>query len=355
MAAGFFALFLLAAALAPAPTGAASPSLVSKVLATYSPAAENAGEPSAMTRSAAAFLGRLAKERRAEAVFPLTSPERADWTNVPPGTEEGGVRLGDCTEAELHAACDLLASVLSAEGYLRVRDILLADDLLLRDGQPRRGFGAENFWLAIFGTPSATERWALQLDGHHLALNLTIEGDAIGLSPTFLGAQPARFDREGQAAAVEPLQAESALAHAFLLSLTEDQRARAIVAPKRRGNQAAAGKDGVVPAPEGLLCTELNEEQQARLSDLLERSAQILPPDQAKARAKSLVAEIDAMHFAWSGPVAHPADMSYRLQSPSLILEFACQDLGGEPLQHLHCMIRNPQAEYLPAAPASGR
>lgn len=355
MAAGFFALLLLGAALAPAPIERTSTSLVSRVLTTYTPQVEGAGKPNAMTSAAAAFLDRLDDERRAEAAFPLASPERANWTNVPPGSEEGGVRLGDCIEAELHAACDLLATVLSAEGYQRVRDILLADDLLLRDGQPRRGFGAENFWLAIFGTPSASKRWALQLDGHHLALNLTIEGDAIGLSPTFLGAQPARFARDGQAGRVEPLAEESALAHAFLLSLSEDQRTRAVVASERRGNQAAAGKDGFVPTPEGLPCTELKDEQRARLTDLLKRSAHILPADQAATRTKSLTAEIQAMHFAWSGPVAHPADMSYRLQGPSLILEFACQDLGGDPLQHLHCMIRNPRAEYLPKALASDR
>ncbi|MFT5688569.1 MAG: hypothetical protein ACI8PQ_001410, partial [Planctomycetota bacterium] len=29
-----------------------------------------------------------------------------------------------------------------------------------------------------------------------------------------------------------------------------------------------------------------------------------------------------------------------------LLIEFACQDLGGKPLDHLHAMIRNPLSEY---------
>ena len=29
-----------------------------------------------------------------------------------------------------------------------------------------------------------------------------------------------------------------------------------------------------------------------------------------------------------------------------MIIEYACQDLGGRPLNHLHSMYRNPENEY---------
>ena len=71
-----------------------------------------------------------------------------------------------------------------------------------------------------------------------------------------------------------------------------------------------------------------------------------LPEPHATRRMAALEAEIDAMHFAWSGPIAAGSDMSYRVQGPSLIFEFAGQDLGGDPLDHLHAMFRDPTNEY---------
>ena len=38
--------------------------------------------------------------------------------------------------------------------------------------------------------------------------------------------------------------------------------------------------------------------------------------------------------------------VSYRLQGPSLLVEYACQNLGGDPLDHLHAMYRDPTNEY---------
>ncbi len=56
--------------------------------------------------------------------------------------------------------------------------------------------------------------------------------------------------------------------------------------------------------------------------------------------------EIDQMSFAWNGPQAPGSDVSYYIQGPSLIIEYACQDLGGNPLQHHHTIYRDPTNEY---------
>ena len=46
------------------------------------------------------------------------------------------------------------------------------------------------------------------------------------------------------------------------------------------------------------------------------------------------------------GPPKKKGDFSYRLQGPSLIIEYAGQDLGGDPHDHLHSMYRDPTNEY---------
>lgn len=320
-------------------------SLTSKVLAGYRPTPADGEGAAARVAAVEALIDALPEERWTELILPLDHAERSNWTNVPPRADELGLRLGDCDETGLRAAFDLLATVLSPAGYLRMQHILLADDRLLRGGRPRVGFGAENFWLVIFGEPAVDGEWGLQLDGHHIALNLSFKGEKMTMSPTFLGAQPARY-LIGIDSTVEPLAGPVAAAVELAGSLTTDQRSIALVAAKRGRNVAAAGKDGFVPEREGLACSELDESQRALVLGLAESVIRDLPKDVADARMEELSAEIDEMHFSWRGPTAPKSDVSFRLQGPSLILEYACQDLGGDPLDHLHLMVRNPKNEY---------
>ncbi len=319
------------------------PSLASEVLETYPP---KPGDDPAV--AATAFLAALTEELSKECIHPLDCEHRAQWTNVPPGANEDGVRLGDLDETQLQRATDLLATVLSPEGYAKVRDVLLADDKLLRNGRPRRGFGAENFWLGIFGDPEGGAKdgreWGLQLDGHHIALNLSFKGEEMTMSPTFIGTQPAKY-RRGEATIV-PLRELSELAYGFVAALSAGQRQQAIQSPRRGRIAAGAGRDGYVPEPIGLACADLDENQGALLTALIEAYVRDLPAGHMQARLHALREEVPEMTFAWSGPTAKRSDISYRLQGPSVIIEFACQDLGGDPLNHLHSMYRNPENEY---------
>jgi hypothetical protein len=79
-----------------------------------------------------------------------------------------GLRLGELTKPQRAAALDALAAVLSKEGYQKVIDIMNADDQIIKDKANKMQFGTENFYLAVFGKPSATKPWMLQFGGHHL-------------------------------------------------------------------------------------------------------------------------------------------------------------------------------------------
>jgi len=320
------------------------PSTASRVLSTYEPPAPTSDSGAARASAAQAFLAALDDEQRARCRLALDDPARRDWTNVPPFGDQAGVRLGDLDEGALQRACDLLRACLSGRGWARTRDIVLADDELLTNGRPRPGFGAENFWLILFGQPDADGRWALQLDGHHLALNLTFAGERVGLSPSFLGTQPARYVAGGRV--VEPFGDVVAAAFELVRSLDAAQRERAVVSKERGQIAAGAGRDGHVPEPIGLALGGLDPSGREFLVALLEPFVGNLPPDASAARLAALEGELDAMTFAWRGPLADGSDVSWRLQGPSLILEYACQDLGGEPLQHLHSIYRDPTNEY---------
>jgi hypothetical protein len=319
------------------------PSLVSEVISTYKPK-ESDRSPAAIAGAGAAFLKGIPDERRAEAALPLDSRERVKWTNTPPRGPQGGVRLGDLDKATLPLACDFLNAVMSAQGYEKCVQIMLGDDKFLRNGEARAGFGAENFWLAVFGEPSADKPWAIQLDGHHIAVNITFVGDKMSFSPSFIGVQPHTFPINDKP--VIPMEAEVGNAYAFVAMLDDDQKTKTVITDKRADVQTAAGKDGFIPELAGLKCDSLNDAQQQALLKLINLWVDDLPKTQAEARMKEITAELKDTHFAWNGPTTPGSDISYIIQGPSLIIEYACQDLGGKPLDHLHSMYRDPTNEY---------
>ena len=320
--------------------------LAGEVAATYVPKASD-GKPASMVAAAKSFLQALSAEERSQALHPMDSKERRLWTNVPPRGHEGGLRLGDLKREPLERACDLLAAVLSEQGYLKARNIMLADDQLLRNQRQanrRGGFGSANFWFLIFGEPSEIKPWGLQLDGHHLALNLTMAGEKMSYSPAFIATQPRAFQLAGEE--IVPLGKETSLAFDFVASLTDGQRRDALKDDRRGRLVAGAGKDGVRPDPRGLDCGSLTEAQRTILLQLIRQWVGDLPQAPAERRMKEIAGQLSETRFAWRGSFAPGSDASYHLYGPGVIIEYAGQDLGGDPADHLHSVYRDPTNEY---------
>ena len=336
-------LFLLIPYLSAAPVGK-YPSLPSKVLSNYKPKIAGDRTPESLAKSASTFLSSLNKELKSQAALPYNSKEKAKWTNVPPRGPQGGVRLGDLNESQIKKALDFLRTVLSEQGYNKAINIPLADDRLLRNGERRPGFGAEDYWLAIFGKPSTKKPWGLQFDGHHIAINLAFHGDRMSMSPTFIGTQPREFQLGKDK--IIPMSSEAPLGLKLYKSLNDAQKKSSTIGGKRANLVAAAGKDGIVPKPLGVSCKGFNDAQREALLDVIKVYVGDLPEPYLKHRIKELSAEINKMSFAWWGPAVAKGDFSYRIQGPSLIIEYAGQDLGGDPHDHLHSMYRDPTNEY---------
>ena len=336
-------LFLLIPYLSAAPVGK-YPSLPSKVLSNYKPKIAGDRTPASLAKSASTFLSSLNKELKSQAALPYNSKEKGKWTNVPPRGPQGGVRLGDLNESQIKKALDFLRTVLSEQGYNKAINIPLADDRLLRNGERRPGFGAEDYWLAIFGKPSTKKPWGLQFDGHHIAINLAFHGNRMSMSPTFIGTQPREFQLGDNKIIPMALEAPSGLK--LHNSLNDEQKKKATIGSKRANLIAAAGRDGFVPDLIGISCKGFNEAQRKALFDVIKVYIGDLPQPFLKKRIEELTAEIDKMSFAWWGPAKEKGDFSYRLQGPSLIIEYAGQDLGGDPHDHLHSMYRDPTNEY---------
>lgn len=320
--------------------------LAGKVVATYEPK-ESDHSPKAMVASAEAFLNTLGEDEKKQLQLSLDDAERGKWTNVPTKADDGGLRLGDLNEDQLEAGCDFLASVMSEEGYAKAVEVMLADDLLLRSEKQanrRGGLGTANFWFVIFGKPSVTEPWAIQLDGHHIAFNLTIVGEKVSMSPSFIGTQPHRFTLGGEE--VVPMGEETAAAYAFINSLEEGQKKSAILSDRRGRIEAGPGRDGVIPKKRGLSCQTLNEKQKDFLLKLISLWIDDLPAQSFQTRLAEVEGQLDETFFFWQGPHQPGSDASFHIFGPSLIIEYAGQNLGGDPLNHLHSIYRDPSNEY---------
>lgn len=306
--------------------------------------------PAAMAASANGFLKNLTEAQRRLAQYELGSPERYEWTNVPARGDVGGLRLGDLETEQMQGFCNLLASLLSDYGFEKIRSIMQGDDLRsIVDGEPNAGVGIEAFRVSLFGDPSETSRWGMQLDGHHIALNFTLEGEHYSMSPSFIGTYPKEFTVAGTK--LTPMTGEVNLAYQLLDSLTDEQRADAVVSDTRGEIQTGPGKDGFIPAQEGLKAETLNGTQTGLLLALASQWLDIMPPPHARAARLLFLDSIEGTTFSWSGSTEQGIDISYTIQGPSIIIEFA-NDIrggaaeGGDPTNHIHTMYRDIENDY---------
>jgi len=177
--------------------------------------------------AANALIAELRPTLREKLQFSFNDPERKDWHNFPNMLHpRKGVRIGEMNDAERRAAHILMQAMLSDGGYLKVAGIMWHDEVFndsaLAGGQGRGGqrgpgdgrggrgdgrgrgnavpgvaesqnqftpeqmaaarnlgtgggnFGATLYFVDVFGKVGANEPWGVQLDGHHLGVNLTV-------------------------------------------------------------------------------------------------------------------------------------------------------------------------------------
>lgn len=114
-------------------------------------------------------------------------------------------------------------------------------------------FNDELYWLTIMGTPSATDPWGWQFEGHHLVINYFVRGDQVVMTPTFMGSEPtvADYDVDSPYEGVTIFQDELAAGYALIRSLSADQQSVVIVQGTPSDLLAGAYSDNKVMPYEG--------------------------------------------------------------------------------------------------------
>jgi len=355
-----------------------------------------------MAAAAAAWLDALDPAQRAAAAGGTPSPdpepdaERRRWFYTP--TDHGGLPLNAQRPAQQRLAHRLVASGLSAAGYVTVATIIGLDNILDRIEGWSVSWGRERgrdpglYYLKVFGEPGGATPWGWRFGGHHVSLNNFISGGLVrSTTPCFLGADPAVSPLLGPTP-LRPLAGAEDLARDLVRSLDRGQADRAIlldrapedivggnrpqlaegdqmmylgelwrarftepalaqrIAEMEADAERASGFSAsdhqrleLTSVPKGLAAAELDAGQRdllrALLATYLDRVPDALSPQPDYAADTAL----DAVHLAWAGPTGPGEPLYYRLQGPRLLIEY---DNTQRHANHAHSVWRDPAADF---------
>ena len=290
------------------------------------------------------------------------SPEKRNWTYWP--TERAGLKLDLMHTKHRALTQELMWTLLSAKGYYKILNIMQLENVLAATsgtGFPR---GIEDYTVTLFGEPSAEVSWAWRLEGHHVSLNVAVAPDGrVSVTPTMLGADPAEIGF-GPLAGVRVLRVEEDVGRALIESLSEEQRAVAILA----GDRAYNAKHGytypydapwdlyasnilkprdewddwkAVLRPDGIAFGDLDGAQQAMLLEILDEVFSTYRPEVAEGYRRSL--DLDALRFAWIGGLRKGEPHYYRVQAGDFLFEYDNVQGGGN---HVHEVWRSRSGDF---------
>ena len=308
-----------------------------------------AGATAAIVSAANEVLSSLDDAGRAKLQFAFNDDaQRSRWSNFPgPMFVRQGIRIGDLRPTQRTAVMKLVETALSVDGYRKVTEILRGDEVLKATSGGRGGpggglnFGEDQYYLAFLGAPSTTAPWMLQFGGHHLAINVTLSGAQASATPSLPCAQPATYTFEGRE--IRPLGHESDRAFELVNGLDADRRSKAVLNYRVADLVLGPGQDGRTIQPEGLPASSLSQAQQDILLDIIREWAGIMNDAFSTPRLAEIRAGLAKTYFAWSGPTAPGSAAYFRIQGPTLLIEYAPQ--GGNT-DHIHTIYRDPTNDY---------
>jgi len=269
--------------------------------------------------AANAFLKSVDQKQYQQVMYSFTDDnQRENWSNLPVGhVPRGGLRWGDLSDKQKAAAMALLKSALSEDGVQQVVDNI---------------------------EPSTNSGWMFQFGGHHLAINVTVVGENMTMSPSLTGGQPIDYEWEGKQ--VRQVADEEDAAYAFVASLSDAQKKKAVLGERYGDIKFGPGASKIEPSSEGLKVAELDEKQVELLKALIATRIGVLNEVHAKIELDEIVADFPNTWFSWKGPTEAGGDASFLIQSPSILMEYSPQRLGGVPTNHIHAMYRDPSNDY---------
>ena len=172
------------------------------------------------------------------------------------------------------------------------------------------------------------------------------------MTPLFVGSEPV-VAHEGKFKGTSILQTEQNKGLAFVNSLPEPMRKKAILSVSKTANNnvGEAFKDNVVLDYAGVRGSEMSGEQRQQLLGLINEYVSNMKEGHARVRMDEVKKHIGDTWFAWIGSTEPDSVFYYRIHSPVILIEFDHQTPAGlrhvnDPKkpnrEHIHAVVRTP-------------
>jgi hypothetical protein len=301
-----------------------------------------------LSDAARAFIESLSGEQRAKTLFPIDTREWRKWSNIHRTIMRHGMPFFEMSEVQTERAFALLNESLSAGGWQTARDIMRLNETVMEMTGKLDEFGEDLYWLSIMGSPSSSEPWGWQVDGHHLNINYFILGDQVVMTPAFLGSEPVHA-RTGKYAGTRVFAAEEQHGLAVIRALSSEQRSKAIVSRALpRDLFTTAFRDNFEMRYEGIRADELTPSHHDLMLRLVDLHVGRLRPGHARIKMAEVKRHLAETYFSWRGGIEEESVFYYRIHSPVLLIEFDHQPGQAFPQyqepykDHIHVVVRTP-------------
>ncbi len=159
-----------------------------------------------------------------------------------------------------------------------------------------------------------------------------------------MGSNPAEV-RSGPRQGLRVLAREDDLAHTLIQSLTDAQRAVAIVTTNApREIITSTNRHVTALQPAGMTSAQFTPEQHGVFMELLREYVFRYRDELAAADWQKIEqAGPEQLHFAWAGGIAPGQGHYYRIQGPTFLMEF---DQTQDNANHIHTVWRDLENDF---------
>jgi len=315
-------------------------------------------------KSVTSFVDGLTTLQKKRALLNFNDTARVKWNNLPVGMRaRAGLDIGSMSEEQRKTVHRILSSSLSSQGYLKATSIMHLDNLLnmfvdtmhnrkeIDDSLYRMmrdlKWSHENYYLAVFGNPSADANWGYKLEGHHLSVNFTFHDHQLSVTPMFVGTDPAEYPIL-QYAGWRVLSKEEDFGLKLIQSLSAEQKQKATMSKEVPADIITSAERGKRLVDYwGLKGSELNVQQQELLKSIVREFVFNLVYEKAVIEYDKIIkAGIKNVYFGWIGEYEEKKPHYYILNGPTFLIEF---DNNGGPRRaanHIHAIWREKGNEF---------
>ncbi len=307
------------------------------------------------------FLNTLNSEELSKTNYEFSDSLRFKWTNLPVGmVPRPGIQYGALSDESRLAFHELMITILSSQGYLKLTSIMQLDDILnvlfqeaFDKGEINEGtlknlqnlkWAHGNYYISIWGKPQDKEPWGLNFGGHHMALNMTITGKSIAVSPFFIGTDPAQV-QSAKYAGWRILSKEEDYGFLLLSFLSESQQKKAILSQDvPRDIITNPNSSQRIDNYYGISAKAFNKDQKAILELLIQEYTHNFEHDIAhRLYDKIMKTGIDKVYFAWVGSLERGKPHYYIINGPDFLIEYDNYPNSGN---HIHAILREKGNDF---------